>query len=158
GIQPDCLICRSNREIPLELKSKIGLFCSVRPENVIAATDYSTIYEVPLVLHAEKFDEKVVARLGLDVGAPALSGWEKMVATVKSPEAETSIGIVGKYVDLKESYKSLNEAITHGAIANSAKVNIAYIDSESLTYCDAKEALAGVDGVLVPGGFGERGA
>lgn len=158
GIQPDFLICRSEKEIGPDLKSKIGLFCSVRPENVIAATDSKTIYEVPLVLHAENFDEKVVDRLRLEGDRPDIAGWKKMVETLKTPEREVNIGIVGKYVDLKESYKSLHEALVHGGIANHAKVNIAYIDSETLTDKNVAEALKNVDGVLVPGGFGERGS
>jgi CTP synthase len=158
GIQPDFLICRSEKEIDTGLKSKIGLFCSVRPENVIAAQDSKTIYEVPLVLHSEGFDEKVAERLGLDSGEPMIDGWSKMVETLKTPAREISIGIVGKYVDLKESYKSLHEALVHGGIANNAKVNIAYIDSETLNDRNVSEALKNVDGVLVPGGFGERGS
>ncbi|MGE4131079.1 MAG: CTP synthase [Bdellovibrionales bacterium] len=158
GIQPDFLICRSEREIGPDLKSKIGLFCSVRPENVIAASDSRTIYEVPLVLHSEGFDEKVVNRLNLTTEAPDMSGWESMVEILETPEREISIGVVGKYVDLKESYKSLHEALVHGGIANHAKVNIVYIDSETLNNKNVAEALKGVDGVLVPGGFGERGA
>ena len=158
GIQPDFLICRSERTIPLELKSKIGLFCSVRPEYVIAASDSQSIYEVPLVLHREGFDQKVVDRLGLESSRPDMSGWTQMVQTLKTPAKQVSIGIVGKYVDLKESYKSLNEAIIHGGIANNTKVNVVYIDSETLNEKNVKVALTGVDGVLVPGGFGERGA
>ncbi len=158
GIQPDFLICRSEKEITADLKSKIGLFCSVRPENVIAATDSKTIYEVPLVLHDDGFDEKVVERLHLEADEPDMSGWRKMVETLKTPEREINIGIVGKYVDLKESYKSLHEALVHGGIANHSKVNIAYIDSETLTDKNVSEALKNVDGVLVPGGFGERGS
>lgn len=158
GIQPDFLICRSEREIPSEMKSKIGLFCSVRPENVISATDSKTIYEVPLVLFEQGLDEKVVDRLQLDAGEADMGLWGKMVDIIKNPEREISIGIVGKYVDLKESYKSLHEAIIHGGIANNAKVNVAYIDSEMLNDRNVGEALRNVDGVLVPGGFGERGA
>jgi CTP synthase len=158
GIQPDFLICRSEREIGPELKSKIGLFCSVRPENVIAATDSKSIYEVPLVLLEENFDAKVVERLRLDADAPDMNGWRKMVETLKTPAREISIGVVGKYVDLRESYKSLHEAIVHGGIANAAKVNVVYIDSEILNDRNVAEALKNVDGVLVPGGFGERGA
>jgi CTP synthase len=158
GIQPDFLICRSEREIGPDIKSKIGLFCSVRPENVIAATDSKSIYEVPMVLFNESFDAKVCSRLRIETHPPDLSGWEKMVRTLKNPEREISIGIVGKYVDLKESYKSLHEAIIHGGIANNAKVNIAYIDSETLNDKNVSEALKNVDGILVPGGFGERGA
>ncbi len=158
GIQPDFLICRGEKEIGADLKSKIGLFCSVRPENVIAATDSKTIYEVPLVLHADGFDKKVVDRLHLESDEPDMTGWKKMVETLKTPEREVSIGIVGKYVDLKESYKSLHEALVHGGIANNSKVNIAYIDSETLNERNVAEALKNVDGVLVPGGFGERGS
>jgi CTP synthase len=158
GIQPDFLICRSEREIGADLKSKIGLFCSVRPENVIAATDSKSIYEVPLVLLEENFDAKVVERLHLEAEKPDMNGWRKMVETLKTPEREIVIGIVGKYVDLKESYKSLHEALVHGGIANSAKVNIVYIDSETLNDKNVAEALKNVDGVLVPGGFGERGS
>lgn len=157
GIQPDFLICRSEKELSAEIKSKIGLFCSVNPDNVIAATDSNSIYEVPLVLHSEKFDEKVVSALGLEENKPKMTGWEKMVNTLNNPEREVSIGIVGKYVDLKESYKSLHEAMIHGGIANNAKVNVVYIDSEKLNAKNVKTALGDVDGILVPGGFGERG-
>jgi len=157
GIQPDFLVCRSDRELPADLKSKIGLFCSVHPENVIGAPDAASIYEVPLKLHEEGFDKKVVRRLGLEVQEPAIAGWERMVQTLKSPAKELSIGIVGKYVDLKESYKSLHEAIVHGGIANNTVVKIQYIDSEFLNAQNIAEQLKGVDGVLVPGGFGERG-
>lgn len=159
GIQPDFLICRSEREIGADLKSKIGLFCSVRPENVIAASDSKSIYEVPLVLLAENFDAKVVQRLKLDAEQPPnMSGWRKMVETLKTPEREVTIGIVGKYVDLKESYKSLHEAIIHGGIANNSRVNVVYFDSETLLDQNVAEKLRNVDGILVPGGFGERGA
>ena len=158
GIQPDFLICRSERAIPTDLKSKIGLFCSVRPENVMSAYDCKSIYEVPLMLHHEGFDSKVIARLGLVPGEPDMSGWEKMVATLKNPERTVTIGIVGKYVDLKESYKSLNEAIVHGGIANNTRVDLVWIDSETLDRSNVDEALNDVDSVLVPGGFGSRGA
>jgi CTP synthase len=158
GIQPDFLICRSERVIPSDVKAKIGLFCSVRPENVISAYDCKSIYEVPLMLHHENFDGKVMKRLGLEVNEPDMSGWEKMVNVLMHPEKTVSIGIVGKYVDLKESYKSLNEAIVHGGIANSTRVDLVWIDSETLESSNVEEALADVDGILVPGGFGERGA
>lgn len=157
GIQPDFLVCRSDRELPADIKSKIGLFCSVHPDNVIGAPDAASIYEVPLKLHLEGLDEKVVRRLNLETQKPAITGWERMVHTLMSPAKEISIGIVGKYVDLKESYKSLHEAIVHGGIANNTLVKIQYLDSEYLTSQNAAEKLAGVDGVLVPGGFGERG-
>jgi CTP synthase len=158
GIQPDFLICRSERLLSSDIKSKIGLFCSVRPESVIGAYDCSTIYEVPLMLYNEGFDAQVVERLNLEAGEPDLSGWTQIIATLKNPAKTVSIGIVGKYVDLKESYKSLNEAIVHGGIANGTKVEIVWIDSETLSEDNVKQALADVDGVLVPGGFGERGA
>jgi CTP synthase len=158
GLQPDFLICRSERLMSPEVKSKIGLFCSVRPENVIGAYDCGTIYEVPLMLHKEGFDERVVERLHLIGDKPELGGWTKIVGTLKSPSKHVSIGIVGKYVDLKESYKSLNEAIAHGGIANDTKVNVVWVDSETLSEESVSQALADVDGVLVPGGFGERGS
>ncbi len=158
GIQPDFLVCRSERPIPSEVKSKIGLFCSVRPENVIAAYDASSIYEVPLMLHKEKFDERVIDRLQLkDLSEQDLTGWDNIVNIVKNPTNRVSIGIVGKYVDLKESYKSLHEALVHGAIANDSKVDITYIDSETLNGKNVGHALADVDAILVPGGFGPRG-
>lgn len=158
GIQPDFLICRSEREIPEDVKAKIGLFCSVRPENVMSAYDCSTIYEVPLMLHKEQFDSRVVSRLGLEGVEPEITGWEKIVSTVTNPAKSVSIGVVGKYVDLKESYKSLHEAIVHGGIANNTRVNMVWVDSETLTSDNVAEALSDVDAVLVPGGFGERGA
>ncbi len=157
GIQPDVLICRSEHIIPHETKSKIGLFCSIRPENVIAAYDASSIYEVPLMLHQEGFDEKVVDLLHLESKSPNMAQWQKMVNTIQSPSKEVNIGIVGKYTNLKESYKSLNEALVHGGISCDSKVNITYINSESLNAKNVAGHLSGVDGILVPGGFGERG-
>lgn len=158
GIQPDFLICRSEKEIYPELKSKIGLFCSVRPENVVAAQDSKSIYEVPLALHREGLDARVVEALGLKAFEPDLSGWEKVNQSLSDPKHRVHIGIVGKYVDLKESYKSLNEALIHGGLANQARVELTYIDSETLKVSNLKEKLSHVQGVLVPGGFGERGA
>jgi len=158
GVQPDFLVCRSERPMPIELKAKIGLFCSVRPENVIGAHDCSTIYEVPLMLHQEGLDARVAERLGLPLQQPHLEGWQRIVRTLTHPKQTVSIGVVGKYVDLKESYKSLNEAIVHGGIANNVKVEMVYVDSETLNSDNAEEALSGVSGILVPGGFGERGA
>ena len=158
GIQPDILVCRCEKNINSEMKSKIGLFCSVRPENVIAAYDASTIYEVPLMLENERLDERVLEALHLDKNKSEMGGWRDMVKTLKSPKSKTTIGIVGKYVDLKESYKSLNESIVHGGIANQAKVELVYIDSENLTEDNYEVALRDVSAILVPGGFGERGA
>lgn len=158
GIQPDFLICRSEQPLTHEVKSKIGLFCSVRPENVISACDVATIYEVPLMLHREGFDARVVQRLGLTPSEPALQGWENIVATIKKPAREVSIAVVGKYVDLTESYKSLNEAIVHGGIAHQSRVEVLYVDSETLTPQNVADQLGRVHAILVPGGFGERGA
>ena len=157
GIQPDFLICRTEKPIDKNLKDKIGLFCSVVGENVIAAQDSSTIYEVPLALQKEKLDQKILARLGLKNRKVALNEWKKVVRDLKNPKHEISIGIVGKYVDLIESYKSLNEAIIHGGLANSTKVNLVFVDSENLNERTIAKTLSSIDGILVPGGFGERG-
>ncbi|MES2769047.1 MAG: CTP synthase [Bdellovibrionota bacterium] len=157
GIQADFLICRSDRPITKEMKSKIGLFCSVRPDNVIGAHDAKSIYDVPLLLSEEKFDQKVVTRLNIDTDTPNMKPWQKMVQTLHNPEVTTKIGIVGKYVDLKESYKSLIEALVHGGIANKAKIIFEYINSEAITSKNVSEILKNVDAILVPGGFGERG-
>ena len=157
GIQPDFLICRSEKHISAELKSNIGLFCSVRPENVIGAQDSKSIYEVPLNLHAEDLDGKVVKRLGVEAHAPRMDQWKKMVHTLTSPKHEVSIAVVGKYVDLKESYKSLHESIVHAGIANNTRVKVAYVDSEALNKKNVAQLLKGHHGILVPGGFGKRG-
>ncbi|MCH2534373.1 MAG: CTP synthase [Bdellovibrionales bacterium] len=158
GIQPDILVCRSEKKLNKEIKSKIGLFCSVKPEYVIAATDSSTIYEVPLNLQKEGVDDLVVKALGLRTKAPDLTEWKRVVRIVKKPKKETTIGIVGKYVDLKESYKSLHESLVHAGIANNCKVNIEYIDAEKITPKSVRALLKKVNGILVPGGFGSRGA
>ena len=158
GIQPDILVCRSEKKLNKEIKSKIGLFCSVKPEYVVAATDSSTIYEVPLNLQKEGVDDLVVKALGLKTKAPDMTVWKRVVRIVKKPKKETTIGIVGKYVDLKESYKSLHESLVHAGIANNCKVNIEYIDAEKITPKSVRALLKKVNGVLVPGGFGSRGA
>ncbi|MBI3071932.1 MAG: CTP synthase [Deltaproteobacteria bacterium] len=164
GISPDILLCRCDRQLPKDVKSKIALFCNVDPTCVVAARDVETIYEVPSVFHAEGVDEKVAEKLNIWSRAPSLERWEQIVERVKRPSGEVSIGIVGKYVDLRESYKSLNEALTHGGIANDCRVHLDYIDAEALDQAGqagederALGVLAKVDGVLVPGGFGERG-
>lgn len=158
GIQPDILVCRSEKSLNKEIKSKIGLFCSVKPEFVVAATDSSTIYEVPINLHKEGVDELVVNELGIKTKKPELTEWKRVVRTVKKPKYETTIGIVGKYIDLKESYKSLHESLVHAGIANNCKVNIEYIDAEKLTAKNIRSQLKKINGILVPGGFGMRGA
>jgi len=157
GLQPDFLVCRTEKPFEAALKAKIALFCSVKPEHVVAATDASTIYEVPLNLHKEKLDELVVKRLSLNAEKPKLTGWESIVRILKKPSKSVRIAVVGKYVDLKESYKSLNESIVHGGIANSSQVEIVYVDSEKINEKNAAVILSQVHGVLVPGGFGERG-
>lgn len=157
GLQPDFLVCRSEKPVDAGVRAKIALFCSVKPENVIAAEDASTIYEVPLKLNAERLDELLLARLDIQAENLDIQGWQRIVKALKQPRHEITIGVVGKYVDLKESYKSLHESLVHGGIANHAKIQIVYIDSEKLSGKNVDEALQGVDGVLVPGGFGERG-
>ncbi len=157
GIQPDVLLCRTGRPLPDELREKIALFCNVEPRAVIPGQDADTIYEVPLRLAAEGLDDIVLELLNLPKGTRDLTRWRQVVDTVRQPEGEVSIGIVGKYVDLTDSYKSLNEALVHGGIANRVKVNLVFIDSESLEGSGYPEQLFEVDGILVPGGFGKRG-
>jgi CTP synthase len=132
GLQPDFLVCRTEKPMDASIKSKIGLFCSVKSEHVIGAPDSSTIYEVPLNLYKEKLDEKICERLHLNTDKPNIKGWENIVKTLKTPQKNLQIAVVGKYVDLKESYKSLNESIIHGGIANHAKIEILYVDSEKI--------------------------
>ncbi len=162
GLQPDFLVCRSEKTIDDNLKSKIGLFCSIKKDHVISAKDSSSIYEVPLALHKEKLDELVVQTLGLKPSRSEkhrknISAWQKIVQTQKNPKKTAHIAVVGKYVDLKESYKSLHESLVHGGLANSAAVEIKYVDSEKLNQKNIKSELGNVDGILVPGGFGTRG-
>lgn len=157
GLQPDFLVCRTEKFIDDSLKKKIALFCSVNAEHVIAAQDSATIYEVPLALHKENLDHLVIKSLGLKDSKPNLTGWNSLVKVLRDPQHVVRIGVVGKYVDLKESYKSLNEALVHGGVANSAKLEITYVDSEKLTDKNVASLLREVDGILVPGGFGVRG-
>lgn len=157
GLQPDFLVCRAEKVIDDSLKKKIALFCSVAPENVINAQDSSTIYEVPLALHKEGLDDLVVKRLNIETGRPDMKGWNHLVKVLKNPEKVVRIAVVGKYVDLKESYKSLHESLVHGGVANNAKVEIAYVDSEKLSEKNVAQVLSEAQGILVPGGFGSRG-
>ena len=157
GIQPDILLCRSDREIAREMKEKIALFCNVDPSAVFTAKDVSSIYEVPLELHGEGLDDKLAELFNIWSRAPRLERWEGIVEKVKHPRrGEARIGVVGKYVELAESYKSLNEALVHGGIACDVRVRYGLIDSQKLEEGDLS-ALDGVDGILVPGGFGIRG-
>jgi len=157
GIQPDILLCRTDRLLSPEIKAKIALFCNVEKEAVITAKDVETIYEVPIMFHQEGLDDKIVEKLNIWTGQPNLKGWERIVRKVKHPHHETTIAVVGKYVSLVESYKSLTEALVHGGIANDARVNLCYVDSEQVDKEGAEPLLKGSDGILVPGGFGTRG-
>jgi CTP synthase len=157
GIAPDILLCRTDRFLPRNVKSKLALFCDVDEEAVITAKDVETIYELPLVLHAEGLDDAICQRLNIWSGQPRLDAWQRVVAVLKAPELRVKIAMVGKYVDLTESYKSLSEALAHGGIAHGAGVTIVYIDADKLEG-SALDGLATVDGILVPHGFGSRGA
>ncbi len=157
GIQPDIIICRTEMPLNDDIKKKISLFCNVEKNSVITAIDVESIYEVPLNLHKEGLDDKVIEKLNIWTGAPKLDKWEKIVYLIKNPEGNVTIGLTGKYVELKESYKSLHEALVHGGIANNCKVNIKYIDSEKITSENCEESFQDIDAILVPGGFGERG-
>ncbi len=159
GIQPDILLCRCDREIPLSERRKIALFCNVRESAVIQALDVASIYEVPLSYHREGLDDEVLEAFQFN-GAPApnLERWERISDVVQSPEGEVTIAIVGKYTGLKDAYKSLSEALVHGGIANRVGVRLEWIESEVFETEDPAPHLEHVHGILVPGGFGERGA
>ena len=157
GIQPDILLCRTDRLLSSDIKSKIALFCNVDKDAVITAKNVQTIYEVPIMFHQEGLDEKIGEKLNIWTGRPNLKGWERVVKKIKHPRMETTIAVVGKYVGLVESYKSLTEALTHGGIANDARVNLKYVDSEQVEKEGPEHFLQEVNGILVPGGFGTRG-
>jgi CTP synthase len=158
GIQPDILICRSDRPLARGLKEKIALFSNVPVDAVVSAVDVSSIYELPLVLHAEGLDEQIAERLNIWSRQPELSNWKRVVEKFKKPQSgSVKIGVVGKYVHLKDSYKSLHEALIHGGLANDVAVQLEYIDSEHIERGSAASLLSGLDAVLVPGGFGDRG-
>ena len=157
GIQPDILLCRTDRYLSKEIKSKIALFCNVSQDAVITAKDVDCIYEVPLVFHKEGLDDKIVELLKIWTRAPILDAWEGFVLKFKSPRFSVNIAIVGKYVDLTESYKSLNEALYHGGVANNCRSNLIFVDSESIDQDTCSGVLSEADGILVPGGFGSRG-
>ncbi len=158
GIQPDILLCRSDKEIPLEDRRKIALFCNVRSERVIPAMNLQTIYDAPGRYHAEGFDDEVLSVFGIkDAPPPDLTRWRAVVDRVLKPEGEVKIAVVGKYMAVKDSYKSLIEALVHGGLANNVRVNIEWIESEVFEKDDAAVYLEDMNGILVPGGFGERG-
>lgn len=157
GIQPDILLCRTDRYLSKDIKSKIALFCNVGVDEVITAKDVDCIYEVPLIFHKEGLDSKVIEILNIWTRAPRLEDWEELVNKIREPCFAVTIGIVGKYTDLTDSYKSLNEALSHAGVPNDSRVNLKFIDSETISAANCPEILAEVDGILVPGGFGSRG-
>lgn len=157
GIQPDILLCRTDRYLGQEIKAKIALFCNIAPDAVITAKDVESIYEVPLVFHKEGLDEKIMEILNMWTRAPVLEEWENIVERIKNPLHQVKVAIVGKYVHLTESYKSLSEALVHGGIANDCKVKLHYVDSELLEKPGWDGQFQDVDAILVPGGFGKRG-
>ena len=157
GIQPDILVCRTEVPLAQDLKKKIALFCNVPHDAVITAIDVDTIYELPLHLHKEGLDSKILELLNIWTGQPNITPWQRLVENIKNPKHSVTIAITGKYVDLTESYKSLHEALVHGGLANQTKVNLRYISAEDLEKKEPEQLLAGCDGILVPGGFGSRG-
>ena len=156
GIQPDILICRSDRTIPANERAKIALFCNVQERAVVSLKDVDTIYKIPSMLKAQGLDQLVVDRFGLSCGEADLSEWEKVIYQQANASGEVTIGMVGKYVSLPDAYKSVNEALKHGGLKNHLSINIKYIDSQDVE-TKGTEVLAGLDAILVPGGFGERG-
>src|SRR3954452_19722685 len=159
GIQPDILLCRCDRPIPQEERRKLGLFCIVRESAVIEARDVASIYDVPLAYHREGLDSEVLRAFGIEnASTPDLGRWQTITERVRSPEGEVTIAVVGKYTGLKDAYKSLIEALNHGGLANRVKVNLDWIESEIFENEDPSPFLEGVHGILVPGGFGSRGA
>jgi CTP synthase len=157
GIQPDILLCRTEQQLTAEIKGKIAHFCNVDTDGVITAKDVDCIYEVPILFRHEGLDEKIVRLLNIWTRAPQLDEWQRLVETMKNPLFNVRIAIVGKYIDLKESYKSLNEALTHGAAAHSLRLKLDYVDSEDVEKEGGEALIEGADGILVPGGFGQRG-
>ena len=157
GIQPDIMLCRSETDLDDKLKAKIALFCNVDPDAVFTAVDVDNIYKLPLSLYDEGIDQKVAIMLKLPAKNPDLTPWRELVQKLSNPEGEVCIGIVGKYVDLKEAYKSLHEALVHGGVANAVSVNLQYLNSEKINAKNVAGKMKGLDGILVPGGFGSRG-
>lgn len=158
GIQPDILVCRTDRPLPMEIRKKLALFCNVNINSVIEAMDADTIYDVPLLMRKEKLDERVLSKLKIPVkGEPDLEGWKEFLGKLKNPDEEVTVGLVGKYVSLPDAYKSIAEAFVHAGAENDCKVNVKWISSEDINKDSVVEVLKGLDGVLVAPGFGERG-
>ena len=158
GIQPDVLMCRCDREVPPDVRRKIAQFCNLRFEQVIPVIDVDTIYQVPIACHSEGLDEQVCRYFKLSSPAPDLGRWQKLVDSVRRPDGAVSVAVVGKYVDLIDSYKSVAEALIHGGIANGIQVSVSWIDAELLEHAAPEEHLRDQHGILVPGGIGERGS
>ncbi|MEM7225837.1 MAG: CTP synthase [Pseudomonadota bacterium] len=158
GIQPDLMVCRSEQMIPRDARRKIALFCNVREEAVIPALDVDTIYAVPRAYHEQGLDDQVCRHFGITARMPDLEAWDRVIHRIRQPDGEVTIGVVGKYTTLLDAYKSLAEALTHGGIANNLRVNVNWLDSEIFETNGTVQQLEGVHGILVPGGFGERGA
>jgi CTP synthase len=159
GIQPEILVCRAEKPLALSIKEKIAHFCNVPVAAVVSAPDVSVIYELPLALHAEKIDNQIVERLNIWSRQPELAPWQRTVELMKNPpRGVVTIALVGKYVHLRDAYKSLHEALVHGGLANECKIDVRYFDSETIDASNVEKELSGVDAILVPGGFGGRGA
>ncbi|MDA9330961.1 CTP synthase [Gammaproteobacteria bacterium] len=157
GISPDCLICRSDQELPKDEKKKIALFCSVPQDNVISMHDVETVYSIPLLLNKQKVDEIILKKLKIKSIKPKLSDWKRVVSAKLNPQKEVNVAFVGKYTELQDSYKSINEALEHAGIKHKTKVNINLIEAETINSRNVSKVLLNADAVLVPGGFGERG-
>jgi CTP synthase len=157
GIQPHIIVCRSERPISTELRAKLANTCDVRRDCVIECMDADSIYQVPMILHEQKLDQIIVDKLNIWTRAPSLTQWQKIVYALENPKREVNIAVVGKYVDVVDSYKSINEALIHAGIHHQAKVNVAYIDAAEINQNNVKAVLETYDGVIIPGGFGERG-
>src|SRR5207344_1196737 len=157
GIHPHVLLCRTDRYLAPDIKAKLALYCDVPEEAVITAKDVDSIYEVPLVLSGEGLDAIILKELGLTSTGRNMAAWERLVERIKNPRGEVTIGIVGKYVSFEDSYKSLNEALSHGAFANDVTLVRRWVEAEELESGNAEAMLSGLDGILVPGGFGARG-
>ena len=157
GISPDVLVCRSEQELPKDEKKKIALFCSVPNESVISMHDVDTVYSVPILLNKQKVDKTIIEKLRIKAKQPNLNDWKRVVKAKLMPEKEVNVSFVGKYTELKDSYKSINEALEHAGIKNKAKVNINFVEAENISSKNIKKTLKNSDAVLVPGGFGERG-
>ena len=157
GISPDCLICRSEQELPKDEKKKIALFCSVQQNNVISMHDVKTVYSIPLLLNKQKVDEIILSKLKIKSQNPKLSDWKRVVKASLKPEKEVNVAFVGKYTELQDSYKSINEALEHAGIKYKTKVNINFVLAETITNKNVAKVLSKTDAVLVPGGFGDRG-